>query len=178
MADVLTKVHDKLVSRHPHVFGDTVVDSAVEVESNWDAIKKKEKPERTGIFDGLAESAPSLQYAHKSQQRASKSGCDWPDVQGALAKVGEEAREVMSAIGAADPDAVATEIGDLLFSVVNVARHLDVDAESALRSAVRKFRDRVTSVEQLANERGRQLASLSLHELDELWEAVKSRANG
>ena len=174
MADVLTKVHDKLVSRHPHVFGDTVVGSAGEVEANWDAIKKQEKPERTGIFDGLAESAPSLQYAHKSQQRASKSGFDWPDVRGALDKVGEEAREVLAAVAQADPDAVATEIGDLLFSVVNVARHLDVDAESALRSAVRKFRDRVTSVEQLAVRRGRELASMSLAELDELWEAVKS----
>ena len=174
MADVLTKVHDKLVARHPHVFGDVSVASASEVESNWDAIKKTEKPERTGIFDGLAESAPSLQYAHKSQQRASKSGFDWPDVRGALEKVGEEAREVLAAVADADPDAVATEIGDLLFSVVNVARHLDVDAESALRSAVRKFRDRVTSVERLAVQRGRELASMSLAELDELWEAVKS----
>ena len=178
IADVVNRVHDKLVSRHPHVFGDVTVGSAADVESNWDAIKKTEKPGRTGIFDGLAESAPSLQYAHKSQQRAAKSGFDWPDVHGALGKVGEEAREVLAAVGAADPEAVATEIGDLLFSVVNVARHLDVDAESALRAAVRKFRDRVTSVESLAAERGRQLASLSLQELDELWEAVKSRTTG
>lgn len=173
MTDVLTRVHDKLVSRHPHVFGDVSVTSSADVESNWDAIKKSEKPGRTGIFDGLAESAPSLQYAHKSQQRASKQGFDWPDPRGALDKIAEEAAEVRAALDSVDPDAVATEIGDLLFSVVNVARHLDVDAESALRSAVRKFRGRVESVEALARERGLALAEMSLRELDELWEVVK-----
>lgn len=173
MADVLTKVHDKLVSRHPHVFGDTVVADAGEVEANWDAIKKTEKPGRTGLFDGLAESAPSLQYAHKSQQRASKAGFDWPDAGGALDKIAEETHEVKTAVESADPEAVATEIGDLLFSVVNVARHLDVDAESALRAAVRKFRARVEAVAALAESRGRDLSLLSLNELDELWEVVK-----
>ena len=173
MADVLTRVHDKLVSRHPHVFGDVSVGSSADVESNWDAIKKTEKPERTGIFDGLAESAPSLQYAHKSQQRASKQGFDWPDPHGALDKIAEEAAEVRAAIGNVDPESIATEIGDLLFSVVNVARHLDVDAESALRSAVRKFRSRVESVEELARQKGRALTEMTLHELDELWEVVK-----
>ncbi|MFM1791336.1 MAG: hypothetical protein RLZZ526_1663 [Actinomycetota bacterium] len=173
MADVLTRVHDKLVSRHPHVFGDVNVESSADVESNWDAIKKSEKPERTGIFDGLAESAPSLQYAHKSQQRAAKQGFDWPDPHGALDKIAEEAAEVRAALDDVDPEAIATEMGDLLFSVVNVARHLDVDAESALRSAVRKFRARVESVEALARQKGRELTGMTLHELDELWEVVK-----
>ncbi len=173
MADVLTRVHDKLVSRHPHVFGDVSVQSSADVESNWDAIKKSEKPERTGIFDGLAESAPSLQYAHKSQQRASKQGFDWPDPHGALDKIAEEAAEVRAALLDADPESIATEIGDLLFSVVNVARHLDVDAESALRSAVRKFRSRVESVEALARRDGRELSQMTLDQLDELWEVVK-----
>ena len=173
MADVLTRVHDKLVTRHPHVFGDVTAESPAEVESNWDAIKKSEKPERTGIFDGLAESAPSLQYAHKSQQRASKEGFDWPDAHGALDKIAEEAAEVRAALDSIDPEAVATEIGDLLFSVVNVARHLDVDAESALRSAVRKFRGRVEAVEDLARRQGKTLRGMALHELDELWEVVK-----
>ena len=173
MADVLTRVHDKLVSRHPHVFGDVSVTSSADVESNWDAIKKSEKPGRTGIFDGLAESAPSLQYAHKSQQRASKQGFDWPDPHGALDKIAEEAAEVRAALGNTDPEAVATEIGDLLFSVVNVARHLDVDAESALRAAVRKFRGRVEAVEALARAQGRSLTGMSPGELDQLWEVVK-----
>jgi tetrapyrrole methylase family protein/MazG family protein len=176
MADVLTRVHDKLVSRHPHVFGDVSVSGSAEVESNWDEIKKREKPSRTGIFDGLAESAPSLQYAQKSQQRAAKTGFDWPDAEGAFAKIAEEAAEVRSAADAGDPDATATEIGDLLFSVVNVARHLDVDAESALRAAVRKFRRRVDAVAALAGEQGRDIGRMSLVELDTLWEVVKKDA--
>ena len=173
MADVLSRAHDKLVSRHPHVFGDVSADSASEVETNWDAIKKKEKPHRTGMFDGLAESAPSLQYAHKSQQRAAKAGFDWPDAHGAIDKIREEASEVTAALAAGDPEAVATEIGDLLFSVVNVARHLDVDAEQSLRAAVQKFRSRVATVEKLAAEKGADIASMSLEELDTLWEMAK-----
>ena len=176
MADVLTRVHDKLVSRHPHVFGDVSVSDAAEVESNWDEIKKREKPARTGIFDGLAESAPSLQYAQKSQQRAAKTGFDWPDAEGAFAKITEETGEVRAAAAGGDPDATATEIGDLLFSVVNVARHLDIDAESALRAAVRKFRGRVDAVAALAGEQGRDLGRMSLEELDALWEVVKKDA--
>ena len=173
MADVLSRVHDKLVSRHPHVFGDVTVGSSADVEANWDAIKKSEKPHRTGMFDGLAESAPSLQYAHKSQQRAAKAGFDWPDAHGALAKIREEATEVTAAMESGDPEAIATEIGDLLFSVVNVARHVDVDAEHALRSAVQKFRGRVQAVETLAAGAGRDIASMTLQELDELWEMAK-----
>ncbi|MFM8553738.1 MAG: nucleoside triphosphate pyrophosphohydrolase [Acidimicrobiales bacterium] len=176
ITDVLARVHDKLVSRHPHVFGDTVVGDAAEVEANWDAIKKTEKPSRTGMFDGLAESAPSLQYAHKSQQRAAKSGLDWPDASGALGKIAEETDEVRRAVVDGDPEAVATEIGDLLFSVVNVARHLDVDAESALRSAVHKFRARVEAVDALARSRGLDLGRMSLTEIDGLWEVVKRDA--
>ncbi|MFM8600693.1 MAG: nucleoside triphosphate pyrophosphohydrolase [Actinomycetota bacterium] len=173
MADVLTRVHDKLVSRHPHVFGDVDASTSEQVESNWDAIKKTEKPSRTGVFDGLAESAPSLQYAHKSQQRAAKIGFDWPDAGGALDKIAEESHEVRSAAAAGDPEAVATEIGDLLFSVVNVARHLGVDSESALRASVQKFRARVDAVRELASARGTDVSQMSLPELDELWEVVK-----
>jgi tetrapyrrole methylase family protein/MazG family protein len=173
MADVVTRVHDKLVSRHPHVFGDVQAATSAQVESNWDEIKKAEKPARTGIFDGLAESAPSLQYAHKSQQRAAKIGFDWPDAEGALAKIAEETEEVRAAARTGDPEAVATEIGDLLFSAVNVARHLGVDAESALRASVQKFRRRVDAVRERAASQGDDVSHLSLAELDALWEVVK-----
>ena len=173
MADVVMRVHDKLVSRHPHVFGDVQAATSAQVESNWDEIKKVEKPARTGIFDGLAESAPSLQYAHKSQQRAAKIGFDWPDAEGALAKIAEETAEVRAAAQTGDPEALATEIGDLLFSAVNVARHLGVDAESALRASVQKFRRRVDAVRERAAARGDDVSHLSLAELDALWEVVK-----
>lgn len=174
MADVARSVHDKLVSRHPHVFGDVEVSSSSEVESNWEAIKRAEKPERTGIFDGVVLGAPSLQLASKMQSRAAKVGFDWPDVQGPLAKISEEAGEVQQALLSGDADATLAEVGDLLFAVVNVARHLDVDPESALRIAVNKFRSRVESVEKLASEQGRVMKDMTLEQLDELWEVVKA----
>jgi tetrapyrrole methylase family protein / MazG family protein len=173
MADVARSVHDKLVSRHPHVFGDVEVSSSSEVESNWEAIKRAEKPERTGIFDGVVFGAPSLQLASKMQNRAAKVGFDWPDVNGPLAKISEEAGEVRQALLTGDSDATMAEVGDLLFAVVNVARHLDVDPESALRIAVNKFRSRVESVERLASEKGLLMKEMSLEQLDELWEVVK-----
>lgn len=175
IADVARTVHDKLVARHPHVFGDVVVADAGEVESNWEAIKAKEKPARTGIFDGLASSSPSLLLADKVQQRAARAGFDWPDHDGPLAKVGEEAREVSTAVAAGDPEAVRAEVGDLLFAAVNVARKLGVEPESALRSAVSRFRARVEAVDADARQSGRDTASLTPAELDELWESAKRR---
>lgn len=173
MADVARTVHDKLVARHPHVFGDVEVASSTEVESNWEAIKKAEKPHRVGIFDGVVTGAPALSFAAKVQQRAARSGFDWPHVDGPMQKISEETAEVRDAMSTGDPEAIHTEIGDLLFAVVNVARHLDIDPETALRSAVHKFRSRVEAVETLATERGLKMAEMSLEELDELWEVVK-----
>ena len=173
IADVARSVHDKLVARHPHVFGDVNVANADEVESNWEALKRAEKPERTGIFDGLAASSPSLLLATKVQQRAARQGFDWPDVSGPMSKLSEELGEVAEAVADGDPEATFTEVGDLLFAVVNVARHLDIDAESALRGAVTKFRARVEAVQSLAQQQSRPLSSMSLDELDELWNRVK-----
>lgn len=176
IADITRTVHDKLVARHPHVFGDASVSGAGEVEANWEAIKAAEKPQRTGIFDGLASSSPSLLLAHKAQQRAARVGFDWPDVAGPLAKVTEETAEVVRAGQQGDPEAIRSEVGDLLFAVVNVARKHDIDAESALRAAVVKFRARVEAVEELAIAEGRAMSGMTLDELDALWERVKSRA--
>jgi uncharacterized protein YabN with tetrapyrrole methylase and pyrophosphatase domain len=107
------------------------------------------------------------------QQRAARAGFDWPDVDGPLQKISEEATEVRDAMKNGDPEATTAEVGDLLFAVVNVARHLDIDPESALRSAVHKFRSRVIAVENLATERGATMAEMTLEQLDELWEVVK-----
>ena len=174
IADVARVVHDKLVARHPHVFGDVTVESSGDVERNWEELKKAEKPERTGIFDGVVQAAPSLSFAAKIQQRAARAGFDWPDVNGPLAKVDEELAEVTRSLAQTDPGETMLEIGDLLFAVVNVARHLDIDPESALRSAVHKFRRRVEAVESLAGDRGLVMKDMSLHQLDELWEVVKN----
>lgn len=173
IADVARDVHDKLVARHPHVFGDLDATTAAEVEATWDAIKKTEKPSRKAIFDGVVAASPSLLLATKTQQRAAKAGFDWPDHSGPLDKVREELDEVMAAISTGDTDALHGEIGDLLFAVVNVARHLDIEPESALRSAVGKFRSRVEAVERLVLEQGAKMDQMTLSELDELWKVVK-----
>lgn len=176
MADVANGIHDKLVRRHPHVFGTTRADDAETVLTNWDAIKRVEK-QRTSVFDGVPTSQPSLSYAFAVQRKAAKVGFDWPDARGALAKIAEEADELVAAVDAAADDdrlAIADELGDLLFSVVNVARHLDVEPEVALRAAVGKFRTRFEAVERLAAARGIDLHATDLPTLDALWDEVKA----
>ena len=183
IADVTAGIHDKLVRRHPHVFGDqngdpVTVDGTAEVLDNWEAIKRAEKG-RTSVFDGVPRSLPSLSYAHQIQRKAAKVGFDWPDVTGALPKIAEEADEIRAAIdAAADPTsdpAITEEVGDLLFAVVNVARHLRIDPEVALRAATQKFRDRFEQVEALARARQIDLHDADLATLDRLWDEIKHR---
>jgi len=173
MADVAQGVHDKLVRRHPHVFGDVVADDTATVLSNWDAIKQQEK-QRTSIFAGVPHSLPALSYADAVQRKAAKIGFDWPDVEGAWPKIAEESAEVRAAAAGDDKTAVHNELGDLLFAVVNVARHLGVEPESALRAATLKFRDRLERVETLARERDITLTTAGLAVLDALWDDVKA----
>ena len=178
MADVAQGVHDKLVRRHPHVFalagGERVVAvDAATVKENWDDIKRAEKG-RTGAFDGVAQSQPALAYADSVQRRAAKFGFDWPNVDGALPKIAEEAAEVRAAAAMGDAARTHDELGDLLFAVVNVARHLGVEPETALRSATGKFRRRFEKVEALARERNIDMRTAGLESLDALWDQVKA----
>lgn len=178
MADVAREVHDKLVRRHPHVFGDVAVAGSDDVVQNWDAIKQAEK-QRSSVFDGIAHSQPSLGYAFAVQRKAAKVGFDWPDIHGAVPKIAEETAEVLDALDRGEHSEVAGEIGDLLFAVVNVARHAGVEPESALRAAAHKFRARFEAVERLANEHGLDLRIVArepdgLATLDALWDQVKS----
>jgi tetrapyrrole methylase family protein/MazG family protein len=174
MTDVAGAIHDKLVRRHPHVFGDATASDADAVVTSWDAIKRAEK-QRTSVFDGVPTSQPSLSYAGAVQRKVAKVGFDWPDVDGALAKIVEEAGELSTAAAEGGARQVADELGDLLFSVVNVARHLDVEPETALRAAVAKFRTRFEAVEHLAAQRGIDLHTAGLTALDALWDEVKAR---
>ena len=179
MADVAKGVHDKLVRRHPHVFapegGDLVqAEDTTTGLRNWDAIKETEKS-RTSVFDGVPHSLPSLSYADAVQRKAAKVGFDWPDVEGALPKIAEETTEVRAAAAAGDRAATHEELGDLLFAVVNVARHLGVEPESALRAATIKFRGRFEQVEVLARARDIDMRAATIHALDDLWDEVKSR---
>ncbi|MEO7397390.1 MAG: nucleoside triphosphate pyrophosphohydrolase [Ilumatobacteraceae bacterium] len=178
IADVTEGIRAKLVRRHPHVFppvGGEVVraDSTKEVLKNWETIKHDEKG-RTSVFDGIPSSLPSLSYAQTAQKKAARIGFDWPDVSGALAKIAEETAEVIEAHDSGDSRATANELGDLLFSIVNVARHLEIDPEVALRSAVTKFRRRFEGVEAICRERGIDIANTSLGVLDQLWDDVKA----
>jgi tetrapyrrole methylase family protein/MazG family protein len=177
IADVATGIHDKLVRRHPHVFGDLAGSALAthEVLSNWDDIKRTEKA-RTSVFDGIPRSMPALAYAAKVGAKASKLGFDWPDVDGAFAKIAEETDELHEALRDTDPDGTATtdELGDLLFAIVNVARHLRIEPELALRAATDKFRTRFEGVERLAVERSIDLRHADLATLDRLWDEVKA----
>ena len=180
MADVARSIHDKLVRRHPHVFGDVVANSANDVVQTWDEVKRSEKKSADGAasstFTGVAKSGPSLQYATKIQKRAADVGFDWPSADGAFEKIVEESAEIRQAVALnSDPETVRMELGDLLFSVVNLSRHLGHDAEQALRGASDKFRHRFEQVEQLALSRDIDLAKAPLEQLDALWDEVKKQ---
>ncbi|MFM8721356.1 MAG: nucleoside triphosphate pyrophosphohydrolase, partial [Acidimicrobiaceae bacterium] len=176
IADVARSIHDKLVRRHPHVFGDVQAENADAVVTNWDAIKQQERGEVTdkSVFDGVANSSPSLMYSTKLQKRAAEFGFDWPNSNGASDKIAEELGELRKAVETKqDASEIALELGDVLFSVVNLSRHLGVDAETALRSAADKFRSRFQRVVALAEQRNLDLTKCSITQLDELWEIAK-----
>jgi len=158
----------KLVTRHPHVFGDLEVDGASEVVANWEVIKDHEKG-RTSVLEGVPEALPALAFATKLQKRAAKIGFDWDDANGPADKVREELAEVEGATA----EQLEEEIGDLVFASVALARKLGVDPETALRRTARKFRDRLARMESTASERGVKLKDLGSGELDELWSEVK-----
>ena len=181
MVDIARAIHSKLVRRHPHVFGDVVANNADDVVSTWDAVKKTERQTksaensvRVSTFDGVATSSPSLSLATKLQKRAADVGFDWPNADGAYAKIAEETTELRTAIDAGEaPEIIQMELGDLLFSVVNLSRHIGHDAELALRNAANKFRARFEYVEQLAHQRKLDMTTASLAELDALWDEAK-----
>lgn len=174
MPEVLESVTAKLVRRHPHVFGDLEVEGKEEVLRNWERLKAEEREENeegtAGLLHGIPLALPALSQADAYQRRAARVGFDWPELQGVLEKVTEELDEVRRASG---PEEQAREVGDLLFSLVNLARRLNVDAESALRAANARFRRRFEKIEAAANEQGRPLSALTLQEMDALWEAAK-----
>ncbi len=174
-ADVCRRINEKLVWRHPHVFGDVEVTDSDEVVVNWERLKRQEQETgaRPSALDGIPRALPALKRATDLQKKAAKVGFDWPDLAGPLAKLDEELAEVHAAHAARDPEAVSHEIGDLLFAVVNVARFLGTDSEDALRMACDRFTARFGYLEQEAARAGRRLTDMSLAEMDQLWEAAK-----
>lgn len=163
----------KLIYRHPHVFGDVKVSGTGEVLSNWEDLKRKEKGQKTNTdaLSAVARSLPALWRAEKVQKKAKKAGFDWPDVSGALDKLSEEIEELKTAV--AEGSNIEEKLGDLLFSAVNVSRFVKVDTEQALTKATDKFIDRFRKVEAQAKAEGRPMEEMSLAELDALWERAK-----
>ena len=175
MDDVADGICKKMIYRHPHVFGSVEVKNSDEVLTNWDALKQKEKRQKstTETLESVARSLPGLIRAEKVQHKAAKVGFDWDEVSGALDKVREETAEVARAIdGDGDP---SEELGDLLFAVVNVARFLETDPEDAINRTTDKFIRRFAQVEQAAKDAGRSLSEMSLAEMDALWDAAKQK---
>ena len=179
--DVANGVSDKLVRRHPHVFGDVDAKDSAAVLRNWERIKQQEhrKEARHSALDGVPAALPALIKAQRTQEKAARVGFDWKDAEGPLEKISEELEELKAEIASrksespVDSDRVKEELGDLLFSVCNLARHLKVDSESALEGTTAKFARRFRAVEAAAKSAGRDLKDMTLAEMDEFWEAAK-----
>ena len=177
--DVANDICKKLIIRHPHVFGDVTVNNTGDVLKNWDDIKRSTKKQKTQseAMAAIPATYPALMKAQKVQGKAKKAGFDWDDAEGAFLKIDEETKELCEALSKADKNAVEDELGDLLFSVVNVARFCECDAETALDKATKKFMERFTITEKLAKEKGIDMKASSLEVLDELWEEAKKLKN-
>ena len=173
IGDVCNAISDKLVFRHPHVFGDTQADSPKMVEQSWEQIKMKEKDGNKTILDGVPASLPSLVKAYRIQDKARNSGFDWNERRDVWDKVNEEMDELKVEIERMDEERMEDEFGDLLFSIVNAARLYNVNPDNALERTNRKFIKRFTYLEKEAKENGRNLKDMTLAEMEEIWQEAK-----
>lgn len=174
--DVVAAISEKMIRRHPHVFGDAKIENATEQTQRWEDIKAQErvnKDESASALQGVSVGLPALTRARKLQGRAARVGFDWPNVEQVLDKLDEELGEVREALALNDADAIEDELGDLLFVCVNVARHVSVDPEAALRRANQKFERRFRYMEMLATTRGFEFAKASLDAQEALWQEAK-----
>lgn len=173
-ADVAKGISDKLVRRHPHIFGDVKVADSKEVLRNWDAIKKTEKHVRKSVLDAVPKRVPPLHRAYQLQKRAARVGFDWSDIRDVFAKVEEEIGELREAIDGKNRSHIIEEIGDLLFSVVNIARFMKVDPAYALDTTNAKFSRRFRVVENEIESAGRRMKDCTLAEMDEIWNRLRA----
>lgn len=181
--DVTNRICDKLIHRHPHVFGDVTAETSGEVLKNWEEIKKKEKGlvDQASVLQDVPSNLPALMRSYKVQQKAAQVGFDWDNPSDVFAKIREEIDELEAEYKKSDKDAIDDELGDVLFSIVNLARFLKVHPELALSQATNKFIDRFEYIERKAVEGGKNLNDMTLKEMDMLWEQAKMnkhRENG
>lgn len=178
IGQVLAATADKMVRRHPHVFGNSMASTAREVLEQWEELKRKERNAAAAVpvsaLDGVPRELPGLLRAQRLQDKASRVGFDWPEISGAMAKVEEELGELKEAIGGAAPEEVERELGDALFSLVNLARFLNLSAEEALRKSITRFAARFQYMEEALQRDGRRLGEVSLEEMERLWQQAKS----
>jgi ATP diphosphatase len=174
-AHVARSVSDKMIRRHPHVFGDATARDAAEQSMAWEAHKSAERAAKseTGALAGVPVGLPALARAAKLTARAARVGFDWPDAAAVLSKLDEEVAEVRAELSDAKPDRLADEVGDLLFVVANLARKLDLDAEACLRQANLKFTRRFNAMEQSAASAGKALSDMSLEDMEGIWQKIK-----
>ena len=173
--DSITAIHDKLVRRHPHVFGDVEANDAEQVLVNWEKLKQDErKAENKSLLAGVPQSMPALLKASRLTEKAARVGFDWRRTEDVFDKVDEEIAELREAVASGDPTHVEEEIGDLLFTIANLARKVNVNPEEALQSTNRKFMRRFESMEGNVRQRGQDLDQLELEEMDQLWDQAKA----
>ena len=170
--DSLNHINEKLIRRHPHVFGDKKADAAFHAKQNWELQKHKEK-KRESRLDGVPDSLPALTRAQRLQEKASYTGFDWEKIEDVWAKIHEEIQELKEAQENGDKAHIEEEIGDTIFSFVNLARFLNISAEAALRKTNRKFTTRFKAVEEELKKRGKDVEESNLDEMDEIWNMVK-----
>ncbi len=178
LADVIQGLNEKLLRRHPHVFGDVRIETSDGVMKNWDMIKqgeRKKKERDSSIFAGIPPNLPALVKSQRIQARAAKVGFDWKDgdLEAVIGKIREETRELSEAVANVEPGHIEEEMGDLFFALVNLARHLKIEAEFSLQRANRKFTDRFRLIERYVEESGREWSEYSLDELEGLWRNAK-----
>lgn len=177
IGQVLAATTEKMVRRHPHVFGDGTASTAHEVLEQWEELKRKERHVAStapvSALDGVPRELPALLRAQRLQDKASRVGFDWPEISGVTAKLEEELGELTEAIGSATPEAIEQELGDVLFSLVNLARFLNLNAEEALRKSVARFTTRFRCMEEALRCDGRRFDEVSLEEMERLWQDAK-----
>ena len=173
--DVAAALAEKLIRRHPHVFGDVKADTSEQVLKNWESIKSNEKEGGRSVLEGIPRHLPALQRAERAQTRAARVGFDWPDVGGVVDKIAEEVAELREAMKKDSPEDIREELGDLLFSIVNFSRFLHVHPEDALDGTTTNFMSRFREVERRVREQGREVKDCTPAELDALWEAAKRK---
>ena len=171
--DVIDKISDKMVSRHPHVFGDAKFETPEEVTKQWQDRKREEGKLKDSALEGVPKELPSLLRAHRLQSRAAKVGLDWAKVEDVFGKLDEELEEFKEALEKKDKKEIEDELGDIFFVLVNISRFVGVNAEEALRKTISKFISRFRYIEMTAADEGRQLSDMTLEEMDALWNEAK-----